>query len=166
MAMSANGYIARENGKEDFLSHENWKTFIELAKKYGNFIYGRKTYEAVRAWGNEYLEDLKAIKKKIVISQAPDFQAENGFSLAKSPQEAVSLLQSEGFDTALLSGGATVNSAFVKSGLLDEIIFNIEPFVLGKGTPVFSPEDLELKLQFLNFNRLNNGILQLSYKIL
>ena len=31
MAMSLNGYIARENGDEDFLSHENWNTFCELA---------------------------------------------------------------------------------------------------------------------------------------
>lgn len=54
MATSANGIIARENGDEDFLSHENWKKFCELANEFGNFIVGRKTYDAVKKWDEGY----------------------------------------------------------------------------------------------------------------
>jgi len=48
MAMSVNGMIADESCNEDFLSDVNWKTLIDLSEKYGGFIIGRKTYDAVK----------------------------------------------------------------------------------------------------------------------
>ena len=50
MATSINGMIARENGDEDFLSHDNWISFKKLAEEIGFFIIGRKTYEVVQKW--------------------------------------------------------------------------------------------------------------------
>ena len=44
MAQTINGFIARENGDEDFLSSLNWKTFVELAEDIGCFVIGRKTF--------------------------------------------------------------------------------------------------------------------------
>jgi hypothetical protein len=50
MAASANGIIATKTGSEDFLSHDNWIQFANLAKKVGCFMWGRKTYKAVMKW--------------------------------------------------------------------------------------------------------------------
>lgn len=166
MAMTVNGIIARENGDEDFLSAENWKTFTQLANKAGNFIIGRKTYEAVKNWDENYgFDDLTGVKK-VVISEDTSFKLDEGYILANSPQDAIEKLKQEGFEDILVTGGSTINTSFIKSNLLDEIILNIEPAILGKGISLFSSEDFESKLNLIDVKKLEDNIVQLHYKIM
>lgn len=165
MATTPNGLIARENGDEDFLSEKNWQSLLKLVKLYGNLIWGRKTYEAVSKWEGTYLDDLK-YAKKIIVTSKKDFTIDKkGWQVVHSPEEAVQTLQKE-YDTILLSGGSTNNSSFMKAGLIDEIIINIEPYLLGKGIPLFAQEDFEYRLQLQETNNIGNGILQMKYKVL
>lgn len=163
MAISANGIIATETGDEEFLSHENWEKFCELAREYGNFIVGRKTYEAVKKWDGGYsFDDLVGVEK-IVISQDQSLQLDKGYTLASSPQDALAKLSR--FERALVTGGANINSAFAKTNLLDEIILNVEPTFVGKGVPLFAPQDLELSLKFISSKESDKGILTLNYSV-
>ncbi len=166
MAISANGIIATETGGEEFLSHENWEKFCELAKEFGNFVVGRKTYEAVKKWDDGYnFDDLVDIEK-VIISEDKNFKLDKGYTLANSPQDALAKLSEKGFEKVLITGGANVNSAFVKANLLDEIILNVEPVVVGKGIPVFAPENFELKLKLISSEKSASGILTLGYNVL
>lgn len=166
MAMSVNGYIARENGDEDFISHANWKTFCNLAKECGCFVVGRKTYEAVQGWGEEYSFDNVEAREKVIITKNKDFKAGENYTIADSPVRAVNELKNKGLQNILVTGGATVNSAFVKQGLIDEIILNIEPFVLGKGIQLFSEEEFGYKLKLLGTKNIKDGIIQLCYQVI
>lgn len=165
MAISLNGIIARENGDEDFLSHENWNDFISLAKEKGNFIYGRKTYEAVRKWGDEYLKDLASIPTMVCVSENSTGKVENGFEFVSSPKEALDLLSRKGYTEALLTGGATNNSAFASEGLIDEVLLNVEPCIVGKGIAVFKPDDFNIKLAFVESKTSPSGIVRLHYQV-
>lgn len=166
MAISANGIIATETGDEEFLSHENWEKFCELAREFGNFIVGRKTYEAVKKWDSEYnFDDLVGIEK-VIISQDQNFKLDEGYILANSPQDALAKLSEKGFDRALITGGANINSAFAKAKLLDEIILNVEPVFVGKGIPLFAPQDFEIKAKLISTDKTENGIVFLKYEIL
>lgn len=163
MAMSLNGYIAEENGSEDFLSRANWEKFCSLAQEYGNFVVGRKTYETVKSWSEGFgFDDLKGIHK-IIISQDPDYKLDEGYTLAISPKDALSKLQ--GFESVLVTGGSTTNTAFIKENLLDEVILNIEPTLIGKGVPLFAQDDFSKKLDLVS-SKENDGILTLHYKVL
>ncbi len=123
MAMSVNGIIATKTGDEEFLSHENWEKFCELARKFGNFIVGRKTYEMVKKCDGGYnFKDLVGVEK-VVISQDQNFKLDEGYTLAISPQDALAKLSR--FENVLVTGGANVNSAFAKANLLDEVILNV-----------------------------------------
>ena len=163
MAISANGIIATKNGSEDFLSHANWVQFVKLAKRVGCFIWGRKTYEAVIKWEGDYLKDLEGVKKIIISGSNIDLKA--GFELAHSPEEALGVLENEGFKEAIITGGATINSEFAKRGLIDEVIFDVNPSILGNGIPVFQPEDFELKLEFIDAEKISDGIVELRYMV-
>jgi len=166
MAISTNGVIATEKGDEDFLSHENWEKFCELAREFGNFVVGRKTYEAVKKWDGGYnFDDLVGVEK-VIISQDKIFKLNGGYTLANSPEDALAKLFQKGFQKVLITGGANINSAFAKLNLLDEIIFNIEPVVVGKGIPVFAPEDFELKLKLISTEKLASGVSTLRYSVL
>lgn len=166
MAISANGIIATETGNEDFLSHDNWEKFCKLTKECGNFVVGKKTYEAVKEWDEGYsFDDLVGIEK-VVISHDQSFKLDRGYTMASSPQDALNKLSEKGFETVLVTGGATINSAFAKTNLLDEIILNIEPAIIGKGIPLFAPEDFELKLKLVSNDKSEKGIVTLKYSIL
>ncbi|MBI2985123.1 MAG: dihydrofolate reductase [Candidatus Kerfeldbacteria bacterium] len=164
MAMSLNGMIDRQNGEEDFLSHDNWRMFLRLVRQHGNLIYGRKTYEAVRRWGPEYrLDDLPEVDKVIVSRrrQPPP----TGWFVAGSPAEALSYLATRGQKVALLSGGATTNAAFAQAGLIDEALINVEPAIIAPGVPLFKPDKIDLRFTLISVKRLGRGGVTLHYRI-
>lgn len=163
MAISANGIIATKTGSEDFLSHDNWLQFVKLAKKVGCFIWGRKTYEAVLKWEGDYLKELEGVKKIIVSGSGIDLI--DGFELAKSPEDALKKLEQYGFNEAIITGGSTINSAFAKAGLIDKVIFDVNPSILGDGIPVFAPEDFELSLELTNVEKVGSNLVELHYKV-
>lgn len=163
MAISANGIIASKTGSEDFLSHMNWIQFVKLAKRVGCFIWGRKTYEAVSKWEGDYLKDLESVKKIIISGSNIDLK--EGFELAHSPEEALEILERNGFKEAIITGGATINSEFAKRDLIDEVILDVNPAILGNGIPVFQPEDFELKLELVDAEKIIDGIVELRYKV-
>ena len=162
MAMSLNGYIAEENGSEDFLSHTNWEKFCSLAQECGNFIVGRKTYEAVKNWNEGFgFDDLKGIQK-VIISQDENYKLDAGYVLATSPKDALAKLQD--FESVLVTGGSAINTAFITENFLDEIILNVEPALIGKGIPLFAQGDFLKKLNFVSSEE-SSGIMTLHYKV-
>lgn len=61
MACSINGLIATEDGNEDFLSQRGWEIMLEFLKEQDVLIWGRKTWDNIVSWGEEYLKDLQNI---------------------------------------------------------------------------------------------------------
>lgn len=166
MTISLNGVIARENNEEDFISHRNWLAFVELANKTGCIIWGRKTHEIVGKWGKEYWTKIEKIKK-VIISTDKNIKLEENCISASSPEESLKKLSSQGFNNVILSGGGNLNSSFVKKNLIDEIVLNIEPVLIGAGIPVFKLERFEdVRLELIEMKKLEENITQLHYKVL
>ena len=162
MSTSLNGFIARPNNEEDFISHDSWLEWIKYIKQIGCIIWGRKTYEIVKAWDKAYLNDLKGIKV-IIVSTDGAFKVEEGFEQADSPQVALDLLTKQGFTHAVLTGCATLNTSFAKLGLINEVIVNLEPVIIGAGIPLFSPEIFDLRLTLIDTRQINH-LTQLHYR--
>lgn len=165
MAMSVNGIVANEGGDEDFLSHRHWEIFCDLVAKYKNLIIGRKTYEEVKTWGEEYDLDALSGVTKIVVSASNSLKLSEGYTRASSPEDALKILSDQGIDTALVAGGGTLNSAFMQRRLTSEVILNIEPVFVGKGVPVFRNSEFETRLAFLESKEIGGGIIQLRYRV-
>lgn len=164
MATSLNGMIAGKDGNEDFLSHTNWLSFGELAKEHGCFIIGRKTYEAVQKWPGYSFNDIEA-KLKIVVSNDKDLKLDPPFLVANSPKDAIEKAVAMNFENAILTGGSTINSAFIIENLVDEVMLNIEPAIIGSGIPLFSESAFEKRLSFIESVRIADDILQVKYKV-
>ena len=114
-------------------------------------------------WEGDYLKDLEGVRK-IIISRS-DIKLINGFELAKSPQEALEKFEKYGLKEAIITGGSTINSAFANAGLIDEVIFDINPSILGEGIPVFSPEDFYLSLELMSVEKVGNSLVELHYRV-
>ncbi len=165
MAMSLNGIIARKNSDEDFLSHDNWNSFSGLVKSFQNFIIGRKTFEAVKQWKEEYNFDDFKDAMKVIVSSDQNYKIDVGYKSASNPKEALEILKENGFNNILITGGATLNSSFAKENLIDEIILNVESVIIGEGIPLFSSNDFDLDLKLVDVKKLPNDIVQLRYKV-
>ncbi|MEK6888226.1 MAG: dihydrofolate reductase family protein [Candidatus Aenigmatarchaeota archaeon] len=161
-SMSVNGFIARENDEEDFLSDENWFSFQKLAENSGCFVVGRRAYKVVKEkYTSGY--NFSTLKAKPIILSRRGKNIE--FDVARSPREAIKKAKFLGFKSLVVSGGSKTNASFLKTGLVNEIILNVEPFILGKGFPVFDENKIECQLKLKSIRKIKPGILQLHYKV-
>lgn len=165
MAMSANGMTCREDGTEDFLSEANWGRFVALVHEHGNLIWGRKTYEAVTAPDAGYDLAPLATATKLVLSRDAAYAVAPGYTLVASPEEALAVLTERGFASALISGGATINTAFAQAKLIDEIVLDVEPVFVGRGLGVFSPADFDLAAELVATEK-HDQIMTMRYRII
>lgn len=166
MACSINGLIATEDGNEDFLSYRGWEIMLEFLKQYDVLIWGRKTWDNILSWGDEYLKDLKDVNI-IILSQKN--QVKNSFSnvrYCKSIDECLKLCEELKYEKLFISGGATINNLFMERNIVDDIILNYNPFVLNKGIPLFSGEYFENNLQLKKIVKEKDGILQVQYNVI
>jgi dihydrofolate reductase len=158
--ITTNGLIAKEDGSEDFLSDENWKIFVNLFKNGACLVWGRSTYESVLKWDKKYLNVLKKVKK-IIISKNTHYYE---FTV-NSPKEAIKYAMNNKFKTLIIGGGSKTYSAFIKENLIDEMILNIEPVILGKGIKLFAEDNFEKRLKLLKVKKLTKSLLQVHYKV-
>ena len=164
MAMSVNGFIARENGDEDFISNAHWADYVRLCHEHGNVIIGRKTYEAINSWDDDIgFDDLIGVTK-IILSNDVDMEVGPEFFILPSPEEAMGFLHDAGFENAFVCGGSQVNTAFLKKHLIHKIILNIEPILVSGGKRVFADDDFVEKLKFVSREERENGIVTLNYE--
>lgn len=164
MAMSANGFIARPNGEEDFLSNAHWEDFVRFCHQYGNVIFGRKTYETIRSWDDTIgFQDIAGVTK-IILSSDVTMEVDSEFVVLPSPHEAMHFLAESGFEHTFVCGGSQINTAFLKEHLINEIVLNIEPILIGEGKRVFAEDDFLEKLTFISKQERESGIMTLTYQ--
>lgn len=165
MACSINGMIATEDGKEEFLSFRGWKIMLELLKKYDVLIWGRKTWENILSWGDDYLEDLKDINV-IILSETRKKQKEfPNVTYCNSIENCLKLCEKLKYEKLFISGGATINNIFMEKGIVDNIILNYNPVVLNKGIPLFKGNYFENRLQLEKVIKEQEDIVQVHYRV-
>lgn len=165
MAISPNGYIAREDGDEDWLPSDGWDEFLELAKTLNNIVMGRETFEQVTKRYKNYNFNNVECEYKIIVTRDKQFTAPKNYVVVHSPEEAVSFVESRGLGELFLIGGGKLNSEFLKRKLVNTIQLTINPYIIGKGRSFISPEDFDLSLRLVDHKELSKGRVQLKYSV-
>lgn len=161
--MTANGYVAKENDDTSFVSKESWKSFDEMSKKAGNLIIGKRTFEiSVKDGTFPYPERFNIV---MTHDKVENKWGESVLFTNKSPKEVSRILEEKGFAVAFIAGGGSINSAFLKEGLVNEIYLDIEPKIFGRGIQLFKPLDFDLDLELLRFKYLSKNTTQLHYSV-
>lgn len=164
MGITVNGAIARADGTVDWNSEPGWKSFYDHGTAAGNFIMGANTFLVGVQDGTFPFGDVL----NVVMTHQPveNRWGERVIFTDKEPSKVLEMLKEKGFETALLIGGGKLNAAFAKEHLIDEMYFDVEPIVFGKGIPLFGDENFELKLKYLGLKSLNENTIQLHYKVI
>lgn len=163
VASTLNGLIARENDKTDWTSKEDWQGFKAKAKEVGNIIIGRNTFDIINK-EHSFIDT----KLRVVVTHETNLTPPNAQTIFtdKSPREVLKIVESHGFSVAMVAGGGQINSLFLKAGVVDELFVDIEPVVLGRGIPLFSLQDMEIRLKLLETVKLNESTIQLHYQVI
>lgn len=159
MAMTVDGKIAKNsNHFPDWTSKEDKKMFAKISKKHKVVIMGEKTFDTFPAPLKERLNVVFTLKKN-----PPKMKGVKWVSgdISNVLQE----LKKKGYKSALLGGGAYLNSSFLEKKLIDEIIITIEPKIFGQGLSLFQ-KDFNLNLKLLNIKKINSDSVVLKYKII
>lgn len=162
MAMTANGYTAKENDDVWFVSKPSWKSFDAVSKRLGNIIMGSRTCSLSIKDGTFPYPDRLNI---VVSSKQVEHDYGDEVIFVKSPKAALAVLKKKGFKTAFIAGGATLNASFLKEGLVDELYLDIEPVLLGKGIKLFAECDVERKLTLKGVKKIAKDEIQLHYAV-
>jgi dihydrofolate reductase len=164
MAITVNGMIAGRDDDTSFVSVNEWKSFKAMAKKTGNLIIGRKTYDVMHA-GAEFTM-LSKLNVVVVSNHLTRTKAATSVQFVDSPEKALSALAEQGFKTVMIAGGGKLNAAFMQKGLIDEIYLDVMPSVLGQGIPLFREAAFSSKLKLLGIKKLARDEIQLHYKVI
>lgn len=163
MAQSLNGFIAKEDDSTPW-SNESWESYSKICSKYPAIIVGKTTFNFIQEdpseWesiGNPFV---------IVLSSEP-LNLSGGFISVSSPEEAVNILESRGFESAIVGGGPKCNTSFLNTGLINEVVVDVESQLFKTGLPFVDPltlqEDLSLELK--SANKISLKLVQLRYSI-
>ena len=165
---SINGKITKGTSPNiySWTSKEDTKLFFSLIKKHNLIVMGSKTYEAARR-----VIKHKKNKLRIILTRNPKKYLKETITgilefTSDSPLELTKKIESRGYREMLLVGGATVNSLFLKSHLVDELHLALEPKIFGEGKGLVNEERLEVKLKLISMQKLNTqGTLLLKYAV-
>jgi dihydrofolate reductase len=175
LANSLDNYIARKDGGYDWL---HWSDEVaEISAKFMNtvdaLLIGRKTYEAMLNHGQSSFPGAKnyvfthskrkaaALEKKVTGKKA-------GHSVTVIAEEAAAfvkkLKQKKGKGIVVFGGGELAKSLF-DADLIDEIVLNIHPVLLGSGIPLFHEMKRQINLELIDYRVLKGGYLAVTYRV-
>lgn len=151
--ISSDGFIAQEDGSEDFIPNEVWNDFLELCNEYDTLLIGKNTYTTIQGFEKELIGPFeKSNIKKIVVTRDKDFIPKAGYEKIMSINDTIKTSLN-----VLLCSGPSLNTAFLKEKLIDQIILNRLLITLGKGVQQFKT-DIAPKLTPLpEFTRKTKG---------
>ncbi len=160
IAVTADGKIAKDASHyPDWTGTADKKFFKQIALDAGVIIMGSATYATI----GKPLPN----RRNIVITRRTDrVSSHNNLEVTNSqPIEILQKLKLEGFDHALLIGGAQINTLFAKAGLINEMILTYCPKIFGSGLALFS-EPLAMDLELLTIKQLEAHVFYAHYRVL
>lgn len=162
MAITANGLIAGEGDDVDWVSEESWKIYLKTVKKTKCAIIGRRTYEIMPP--EEFVKScLYVIYTHRKAPKKP--KTDNIIFTGKSPKKLLKEFKNKKIKEIRVFGGSQICALFMRERLIDEIYLAVEPVVLGKGIPLFAPNDFKFDLELLSVKKLSPQTIQLHYKV-
>jgi len=171
IATSFDGFIARLNGKLDWLNEAAGEDksedygYQQFVASVDCIVLGRNSFEKVAAFSQWPYEKTPVIVLSRHLKSIPP-ALEDKASLFSGEVELLAVeLQSRGFKRVYVDGGATIQS-FIRAELLDDITVTQIPVLLGKGIPLFAEVAKDVKLKLLRSQAYASGFVQSSYQIL
>lgn len=163
---SLDGFIARPNGSLDFLTigpdeDNGYDAFLETVDA---VVIGRKTFETVltyTAWpyGKRLVVVLSNTLHTLDAPAAAVCELMRG-----SPAQVWARLLARGVQHVYVDGGETIQQ-FLREGLIDTLVINRYPVLIGSGVPLFGSLIRDIRLQHVATRSFPSGFVKSEYRV-
>jgi dihydrofolate reductase len=175
MAASLDGFIARKDGRVDWLETsdefaggDNIDTgFVEaLLKTIDCYVMGSRTYETALSFESKGLGWSYGDKPTFVLTSRdlPRTRDTVEFYSGDLAQFVNGHLRKK-FRSIWFVGGSVVSAECVRLGLADEIRYSILPILIGDGIPFFAKLGCDIALHLAEIKAYKSGIVELRYDV-
>ena len=165
LAISADGLIATPNrvsNEESEWPESAWECWCSHCTAANNLIVGRQTYAELI---EDDVSDILYPEHKVVISSQTLDLADSWVQFS-SPNLAIDYLKSRDVENIIVGGGRQIGLAFVKEGLIDEVVLDIQPLLFGNGTPLLGELGNIIQLELINIETLANSAIKARYRLI
>ena len=175
MAASLDGFIARKDGRVDwletsdeFVNGESLEPeFIEaFLKTFDCYVLGSRTYETALNFEAKGLGWSYGDKPTFVLTSRnlPRTRDTVEFYSGDLSQFVNERLRPE-FGSIWFVGGGAVSGECLRLGLADEIRYSILPILIGDGIPFFDKLGRDISLHLAEVKAYKSGIVELRYDV-
>jgi dihydrofolate reductase len=162
---SVDGFIARRDGRFDFLPEEpEAHGYDEFMASVDTIVLGRNTFELVMSFGSWPYPKSKRV---VVLSSRPvELPAkQNVVQLSGDPNEIVAKLEAMGAQQLYVDGGDTVQR-FLRAGRIDRLIITRVPVLIGDGISIFGALPHDVRLRHVATRSFPSGLVQSEYEVI
>lgn len=142
---------------------------LQQGTEIGTLLFGRRTYEGMAAhWTaatGDVAEMMNSIDKAVATRTLDEATWDNTRLLKGDGVEAARGLKAEVGKDVFVFGSADLLGSLLTAGLVDEYRLCIVPVVLGGGTPLFKPQDRQIRMRLEGTRPLKTGGAILTYSV-
>ncbi|HET6854019.1 MAG TPA: dihydrofolate reductase family protein [Pyrinomonadaceae bacterium] len=175
MAVSLDGFIARKDGRVDWLETSDEFAdgetmdpgFVEaFLKTIECYVMGSRTYETALNFEAKGLGWSYGDKPTFVLTSRdlPKTRDTVEFYSGDLAQFVNKRLRRT-FQTIWFVGGGVVSGECLRLGLADEVRYSIVPTLIGDGIPFFDKLDRDVTLHLADVKAYKNGVVELCYEV-
>lgn len=169
MAMSLDGFIAREDHSLDWLMRQNMDGedhgFEEFFASIDGMIMGSGSLKTVLKFGEwRYATPVIVLSQSMKQADLPEELTDKVEISDKSPKGIMDKLAERGWNRVYVDGGKVVQS-FLREGLISEITVAHIPILIGSGIRMFGELNNDIDLDMIESKSFPSGIVKSRYKI-
>ena len=170
MAMSFDGFVARQDHALDWLHKQNTEGedhgYDDFFASIDGLVMGRGSFETVLAFEEwPYPKPTYVMSKSMIQQDVPEKLIGKVNITDLEPKELFRSLYEKGWKRAYVDGGHVVHS-FLRAGLIEDMIVALVPILIGEGRRMFGNLEADIDLQLIQSKSFNSGLVQNHYKIL
>ena len=175
MAASLDGFIARKDGRVDWLETSDEfaggdtmdPAVVEaFLKTIDCYVMGSRTYETALRFESQGLGWAYGNTPTFVLTSRtlPRTRANVQFHSGDLAQFVTERLR-PAYRTIWFVGGGALSAECVRLGLADEVRYSILPILIGEGISFFEKLDRDVPLHLLEVKAYRNGMVELRYEV-
>ncbi|MBV6634887.1 MAG: dihydrofolate reductase [Mameliella sp.] len=172
IAMSLDGYIAREDDSLDWLTPyhapDEDHGFDAFMASVDGLVMGSGTFRTVLGFGGDwpYAKPAIVLSHSLTRDDIPDALRTRVTLSRETPTALMSRLDAEGWQRVYVDGGAVIRS-FLQDGLIADMEITLVPVLIGRGRKLFGEMDLatDLRLDQLRVRRFSSGLVLTRYAV-
>jgi dihydrofolate reductase len=180
MHTSLDGFVAGPNGEMDWIRFDDelWENVTKVTDGADTALYGRITFQMMEGYWPTAAESPNASKHdiehanwtnnnlKIVFSRSlAKTEWKNTRFIKDNIADEMKKLKEQSGKNLLLIGSASIVHTFMELDLIDEYWININPVLLGAGTPLFKNIKAATSLKLAEAKKFNCGVLGVQYTV-